>query len=310
MTRPKVSVIGAGLVGTMAAQRIVEHDLADVVLVDIVEGMPQGKALDIAQSAGVKGFDATITGTNDFSEIRGSRIVVVTAGFARLPGMSREELAAKNGQIIKSVTEKIRDHAPESILLMVTNPVDVMTQLAWRVSGFPVDRVIGMGGVLDAARFQLFLARELGVSPREIEALVLGGHGDSMVPVESHTKCKGVPVRRLLNPERLEAIIERTKYGGAEIVGLLKTGSAFHAPSAAVFVMVEAILRDSKRILPASVYLDGQYGIRGCFIGIPVKLGAGGVEERYEIDLTAEELKALQRSAELVMKTFSELRVA
>ncbi len=309
MTRPKVSVIGAGLVGTMAAQRIVEHDLADVVLVDIVEGMPQGKALDIAQSAGVADFDATITGTNDFSEIRGSRVVVVTAGFARLPGMSREELAAKNGQIIKSVTEKIRDHAPESILLMVTNPVDVMTQLSWKVSGFPVDRVIGMGGVLDSARFQLFLARELGVPPREIEALVLGGHGDSMVPVARGTKLKGVPVSQLIKPERLQAIIERTKYGGAEIVGLLKTGSAFHAPSAAVFVMVEAILRDSKRILPASVYLDGQYGIRGCFIGIPVRLGAGGVEERYEIDLTAEELKALQRSADLVRKTFSELRV-
>jgi malate dehydrogenase len=310
MVRSKVSVIGAGFVGTMVAQRIVENDLADCVLADIVEGMPQGKALDIAQSAGIGGFDATITGTNDFSEISGSRIVVVTAGFARLPGMSREELAAKNGQIIQSVTEKVREFAPESILLMVTNPVDVMTQLAWKVSGFPVHRVIGMGGVLDAARFQLFLARELGVVPREIEALVLGGHGDSMVPVGRSTTLKGVPVSRLLKPERLRAVIERTQYGGAEIVGLLKTGSAFHAPSAAVFVMVEAILRDGKRVLPASVYLDGQYGIRGCFIGIPVRLGAGGVEERYEIELTAEELASLRRSAELVMKTFSELRLS
>jgi malate dehydrogenase len=309
MKRPKVSVIGAGFVGTMAAQRIVEHELADCVLVDIVEGMPQAKALDIAQSAGIEGFDVTIAGTNDFSEIGGSRIVVVTAGFARLPGMSREELAKKNGQIIKSVTEKIRDCTPECVLLMVTNPVDVMTQLAWKVSGFPVQRVVGMGGVLDAARFQLFLARELGAAPREIEALVLGGHGDSMVPVARSTKLKGVPVSQLIKPERLQAIIERTKHGGAEIVGLLKTGSAFHAPSSAVFVMVEAILRDSKRILPASVYLDGQYGIRGCFIGVPVRLGAGGVEERYEIELTAEELAALRRSAELVEKTFNELRL-
>jgi len=307
MRRPKVSVIGAGFVGTMTAQRIVEHDLADCVLVDIIEGMPQGKALDIAQSAGIEGFDAKIAGTNDFSEIGGSRIVVVTAGFARLPGMSREDLARKNGQIIKAVTEKIRDYSPESILLMVTNPVDVMTQLAWKVSGFPFHRVIGMGGVLDAGRFQLFLARELGVAPREIEALVLGGHGDSMVPVGRSTKLKGIPVSELLKPERLRAVIEQTRYGGAEIVGLLKTGSAFHAPSAAVFVMVEAILRDTKRVLPASVYLDGQYGIRGCFIGIPVRLGAGGVEERQEIELAEEELTALRRSAELVEKTFNEL---
>ncbi|HOD35700.1 MAG TPA: malate dehydrogenase [Syntrophales bacterium] len=309
MNIPKVSVVGAGFVGTMTAQRIVEHDLAHVVLVDIVEGMPQGKALDIAQSAGIEGFDVKITGTNDFSEIRGSRIVVVTAGFARLPGMSREELAAKNGKIIQSVTERVKTYAPECILLMVTNPVDVMTQLAWKVSGFPAHRVVGMGGVLDSARYQLFLAEELGVAPREIEALVLGGHGDSMVPVGRRTTLKGVPVGQLVKPERHQAIIERTRYGGAEIIGLLKTGSAFHAPSAAVFVMVEAILRDSKRVVPASTYLDGQYGIRGCFIGIPVKLGAGGVEDRYEIELTAEERDALRRSAERVEKTFNELRV-
>jgi malate dehydrogenase len=310
MNIPKVSVVGAGFVGTMVAQRIVEHDLAHVVLVDIVEGMPQGKALDIAQAAGIEGFDAKIIGTNDFSAIHGSRIVVVTAGFARLPGMSREELAAKNGQIIKSVTERIKSHAPECVLLMVTNPVDVMTQLAWKVSGFPVHRVIGMGGVLDSARYQLFLAEELGVAPRELEALVLGGHGDSMVPVARCTTLKGVPVSELLKPERLRAIIERTKYGGAEIVDLLKTGSAFHAPSAAAFVMVEAILRDSKRVVPASTYLDGQYGIRGCFIGVPVKLGAGGVEDKYEIELAAEERAALRRSAELVEKTFNELRIS
>ncbi len=309
MNIPKVSVVGAGLVGTMVAQRIVEHDLAHVVLVDIIEGMPQGKALDIAQSAGIEGFDVQITGTNDFSEMRGSRIVVVTAGLARRPGMSREELAAKNGKIIQSVAERIRTCAPECILLMVTNPVDVMTQLAWKVSGFPVHRVVGMGGVLDSARYQLFLAEELGVAPREIEALVLGGHGDSMVPVGRRTTLKGVPVSQLMKPERYQSIIERTKYGGAEIVGLLKTGSAFHAPSSAVFVMVEAILRDSKRIVPASTYLDGQYGIRGCFIGVPVKLGAGGVEDSYEIELTAEEHDALRRSAELVEKTFNELRV-
>ena len=303
----KVSVIGAGFVGTMAAQRIVERDLAAVALVDIVEGMPQGKALDIAQCSGLEGFDAEIRGTNDFSDIRDSRVVVVTAGFARLPGMSREELAAKNGQIIQSVTEKIRDHAPGCVILMVTNPVDVMTQLAWKVSGFPWQRVIGMGGVLDSARYQLFLSRELGVSARDIEALVLGAHGDGMVPVDRYTTLKGVPVSQFIQPERLAAIIERTKHGGAEIVNLLKTGSAFHAPAASVVAMVEAIVRDSKRVLPCAVYLEGEYGIRDTYIGVPVRLGAGGVERKYEIELAPVELDALRRSAHVVEQTFKAL---
>lgn len=305
--RNKVSVIGAGFVGTAVAQRVAERNLADVVLLDIIEEVPQGKAIDISQSASLEGFDVKITGTNDYSEIRDSQVVVVTAGFARQPGMSREELAAKNGNIIKSVTEEIRENAPECIIIMVTNPLDVMTHLAWKVSGFPARRVIGMGGVLDTARYKLFLAEEMNVSIRDIQALVLGGHGDAMVPVDSHTTLNGIPVIELIEPERLQAIIERTKNGGAEIVKLLKTGSAWHAPSSSAVVMVEAILMDSKRLLPASVHLEGQYGIDGIYIGVPIKLGATGVEEIYEIDLSNEELAALRQSADVVKKTFEGL---
>lgn len=305
----KVSVIGAGFVGTAVAQRIAEKNLADVVLVDIIEDVPQGKALDIRQSASLEGFDVKITGTNDYSDIRDSQVVVVTAGFARQPGMSREELAAKNGNIIKSVTEEIRENAPECIIVMVTNPLDVMTHLAWKVSGFPARRVIGMGGVLDTARYKLFLAEEMDVSIRDIQALVLGGHGDAMVPVDRYTTLNGIPVSELIEPEKLQAIIERTKNGGAEIVKLLKTGSAWHAPSSSAVVMVEAILMDSKRILPASVYLEGQYGRNGIYTGVPIKLGATGVEEIYEIDLSNEELAALRQSADVVKKTFENLNI-
>jgi malate dehydrogenase len=305
--RKKVSIIGSGFVGTMVAQRIAENNLADVVIVDIIEGLPQGKALDISQSASLEGIDVKVTGTNDFSEIRDSRIVVVTAGLARTPGMTREELAEKNGSIIKSVTEQIKEHAPECTIIVVTNPLDVMTQLAWKVSGFPARRVVGMGGVLDTARYKLFLSQELNVSIRDIQALVLGGHGDAMVPVEKYTTLNGIPISQLIKPERLQAIVERTKNGGAEIVNLLKTGSAWHAPSSSVMVMVEAILRDSKRMLPASVYLEGEYGIEGIYIGAPITLGAEGVEEIHEIDLSDDEMVALSLSADVVKKTFESL---
>ncbi|MBW2544417.1 MAG: malate dehydrogenase [Deltaproteobacteria bacterium] len=305
----KVSVIGAGFVGTMTAQRIVEKNLADVVLLDIVEGLPQGKALDIMQSAPVEGFDRKITGSNDFAETEHSDIVVFTAGFPRTPGMNREELAMKNGGIVKSVVETVARHAPDCIIIMVTNPLDVMTHLAWKTSGFPAKRVMGMGGVLDSARYRAFLAEELNVSAKDIETMVLGSHGDTMVPVDTHTTLKGIPISRLIEKERLDAIIERTKNGGAEIVSLLKSGSAWHAPSSSVIAMVDAILGDSKRILPASAYLTGQYGIEDVHIGVPVKLGASGIEEIYETALSNEELKGLKRSADAVRETFEKLQI-
>ena len=303
----KVSVIGAGFVGTMTAQRIVEKNLADVALLDIVEGLPQGKALDIMQSAPIEGFISRITGSNDFADTAHSDIVVFSAGFPRAPGMSRDELALKNGGIVQSVVEEVARHAPDCIMIMVTNPLDVMTHLAWRTSGFPAQRVMGMGGMLDTARYRAFLAEELNVPPSNIEAIVLGSHGDTMVPVDIHTTLKGIPISRLIEKERLDAIIERTKKGGAEIVGLLKSGSAWHAPSSSVVAMVEAILTDSKRFLPASAHLTGQYGIEDIYIGVPVKLGAAGIEEIYEITLSDEELEGLRRSAETVRETLKKI---
>jgi len=303
----KVAVIGAGFVGTMAAQRIAEKDLADVTLIDIVEGLPQGKALDIMQSAPLEGFTGRVRGSNDFADAAQSDIVVFTAGFPRTPGMSRDELALKNGGIVRSVVEEVARHAPGCIIIMVTNPLDVMTHLAWRVSGFPPERVMGMGGVLDTARYRAFLAEELDVHPGDIEALVLGSHGDTMVPVDIHTTAKGVPVSQLVERARLDAIIERTKKGGAEIVGLLKSGSAWHAPSSSVVAMVEAILTDGKGVFPASAYLTGQYGIRDIYIGVPVKLGGTGIEEIYEIPLSDEEREGLRRSAEAVRETLKKI---
>jgi malate dehydrogenase len=305
----KVSVVGAGFVGTMAAQRIAEKNLADVVLVDIIEGVPQGKALDMAQSSTMEEIDVTIKGTNEFSHMEGSHIVVVTAGFPRTPGMTREELSLKNGTVVKSVVEKIKEYAPACIIIIVTNPLDVMTHLAWRVSGFEPSRVIGMGGVLDTARYKYFLAEELNVSVKDIEALVLGSHGDTMVPIDRYTTLKGIPVSQFINKEKLDSIIERTKGGGAEIVKLLKSGSAWHAPSSSAVVMVEAILHDSKRIVPASAYLNGEYGITDTHIGVPIKLGASGVEEIFEITLTDTELTALKRSADIVKETFDTLKI-
>lgn len=305
----KVSVVGAGFVGTMVAQRIAEKNLADVALLDIVEGLPQGKALDIMQSAPVEGFSGKITGSNNFAATAHSDIVVFTAGFPRTPGMSRDELALKNGGIVQSVIGEITRHVPDCIIIMVTNPLDVMTHIAWKTSGFPSQRVMGMGGVLDTARYRAFLAEELGVPPGEIEALVLGSHGDTMVPVAINTTVKGVPVSRTIQKERLEAIIDRTKKGGAEIVGLLKSGSAWHAPSSSVVAMVEAILTDSKRCFPVSAYLTGQFGIRDIYIGVPVKLGAAGVEEIYEIALSDDEAEGLRQSAEAVRETLDNLEM-
>jgi malate dehydrogenase len=305
----KVSIIGSGFVGTMTAQRTVEKNLADVVLYDIVEDLPQGKALDILQSASIEKFDGRVTGTNNLSDIEGSDIIVFTAGFPRTPGMTREELALKNGGIIKAVTEKIRDYAPGAIIIMVTNPLDVMTHLAWRVSGFSPSRVMGMGGILDTARYKYFLSLELDVSVKDIETMVLGSHGESMVPVDSYTTLKGIPVSNYIEKERLDEIIERTKKGGAEIVNLLKKGSAWHAPSASATAMIEAIINDSKRLFPVSACLTGEYGISGTHIGVPVLLGASGVEKIFEIKLSPEELTALRQSADIMKETFEGLNL-
>jgi len=304
----KVSVIGSGFVGTMTAQKVVEKGLADVVLVDIVNGLPQGKALDISQASSLEGFDCAIEGTNDFSDIRDSDIIVVTAGLPRTPGMTREDLAAKNGGIIRSVVEEIKTQAPAAIIIIVTNPLDVMAHLAWEVSGFPAARVMGMGGILDTARYIYFLSQETGISARDIQAMVLGSHGDTMIPVESFTRVRGIPIRYFVGEERLQAITERTKNGGAEIVSLLKTGSAWHAPAASVTAMIEAILQDRKTLVPVSACLNGEYGIEGIHIGVPVILGSSGIERICEVSLTDLELSELKHSAEVARTSFQGLK--
>ncbi len=308
--KSKVAVIGAGFVGAMVGQRIVEKNMADVVLVDVAEGIPQGKALDIAQSAAVEGFDARIEGTNDFSEIKDSSIVVVTAGFPRSPGMTREDLARKNADVITSVTRNIARFAPDAVMIVVTNPLDVMTHVAWKQSGFPPERVFGMGGVLDEARFKYFLSRALNVSPRDIETLVLGSHGETMVPLASRTTVKGTPVSTILSQEDFRLIVEKTRQGGAEIVNLLKSGSAWHAPSAAVTAMVEAVLGDTRRMMSAAAYLDGQYGIRNIHIGVPVIVGAGGIEEVCELSLDDDEAAELREAADAAREMVKQLETA
>jgi malate dehydrogenase len=307
MGRRKVSVIGAGNVGATTAQRIAEAGLADVVLVDIVEGLPQGKGLDLAEAAPVVGHDARVVGTNDYAETAGSDIVVVTSGIARKPGMSRDELLATNAGIVRSVVEQAAAVSPSAILVIVTNPLDAMCHVAMRASGFPRERVIGMAGVLDSARFRTFIAMELGVSVEDTHAFVLGGHGDTMVPLPRYSTVAGVPITELLPPERIAALVERTANGGAEIVSLLKTGSAFYAPAAATFEMVEAILLDRKRVLPCAVYLQGEFGIRDLFVGVPCVLGAGGMERVFEIELNAEERAAFERSAAAVRELVERL---
>jgi malate dehydrogenase len=307
--RKKVTVVGAGMVGGTTAHRLVDKELADVVLIDVIEGLPQGKGLDLAESAPVERYDVRVIGTNDFKDTANSDIVVITAGFPRKPGMSRDDLLKANYDIVKHTTEQVVKVSPNSILMVVTNPLDAMAQTAYRVSGFSKNRVIGMAGVLDSARMRTFIAEELNVSVEDVTAFVLGGHGDTMVPLPRYSTVAGVPLPDLLPKEKIEAIVQRTRQGGAEIVNLLKTGSAFYAPSAAVVEMVEAILKDKKKILPCAVYLEGEYGIRGLFVGVPAKLGARGVEQIIEIKLTPEEDAALKKSAAAVKELVDIIKV-
>lgn len=300
MPRSKVTIVGAGNVGATAAQRIFDKGYADVVLVDIVEGLPQGKALDMLQSGPVLGSDAKATGTNDYADTAGSDVVVITSGVARRPGMSRDDLLLTNMNIVTSVTREVAARSPDCVLIVVTNPLDAMAQRAFEVSGFPKERVVGMAGILDTARFRTFLAEELSASVNSVEAYVLGGHGDTMVPVTASTTVGGQPIAQILPPERIDAIVRRTQDGGAEIVNLLKTGSAYYAPSAAIAQMVEAILFDRREILPCTAYLEGEYGIDGLYVGVPVRLGAGGVEGIIEFALTDAERSALRQSAAAV----------
>lgn len=300
MARHKVTVIGAGNVGATTAQRIAEAGLADVVLVDIVEGLPQGKGLDLAEAAPVVVHDAHVLGTNDYADTAGSDVIVVTSGIARKPGMSRDDLLTINAGIVRDVVKAAAAVSQDAIIVIVTNPLDAMCHVAMEASGFPRERVLGMAGVLDSARFRTFIARELGVSVEDTHAFVLGGHGDTMVPLSRYSTVAGVPITELLSPERVRALEERTANGGAEIVGLLKTGSAFYAPAAGAFEMVEAILLDRKRVLPCAVLLDGEFGTTGLFVGVPVVLGARGMERVFEIELTADEQAAFDRSAAAV----------
>ncbi|HYU48751.1 MAG TPA: malate dehydrogenase [Candidatus Limnocylindria bacterium] len=307
MARSKVTVIGAGNVGATTAQRIAEAGLADVVLVDIVEGLPQGKGLDLAEAAPVVGHDARIVGTNDYADTAGSDIVVVTSGLARQPGMSRDDLLAKNAGIVRSVVRAAAAVSPTAVLIVVTNPLDAMCHVALDASGFPRERVLGMAGVLDSARFRTFIAQELGVSVEDTHAFVLGGHGDTMVPLPRYSTVAGIPITELLPPDRVQALSERTANGGAEIVGMLKTGSAFYAPAASVFEMVEAILLDRKRVLPCAVLLQGEFKTRGLFVGVPAVLGAGGMERVLEIELTDDEQAAFDRSSAAVKELVDKL---
>src|SRR5213593_353073 len=294
MARKKITVVGAGNVGATAAQRLVDKELGDVVLVDIIEGMPQGKALDLAETAPIEGYDSRLVGTNGYKETADSDVVIITSGLARKPGMSRDDLLKTNAGIVGSVTDEIMKYSRNPILIIVSNPLDAMCHVAIKHSGLPKQRVIGMAGVLDSARMRSFIAEALNVSVENVTAFVLGGHGDTMVPLPRYSTVAGIPLPDLLPKERIDAIVERTRKGGAEIVNLLKTGSAYYAPSASAVEMVEAILKDKKKILPCAVYLDGQYGVKGLYVGVPVKLGRGGVEQVIEIRLTAEEQAAFK----------------
>jgi len=307
--RKKVTVVGAGNVGATTAMRVAEKELADVVLVDVLEGVPAGKALDICEAAPIESHDCTITGcTADYSPAEGSDIVIITAGIARKPGMSRDDLLSTNMRIMDSVCREIAKVAPEAILIIVSNPLDAMCHVAYDASGFPKHRVLGMAGVLDSARFQAFIAMELKVSVENIHAFVLGGHGDTMVPLPRYSTVAGIPITELMSPERIEALVQRTRQGGAEIVGLLKTGSAYYAPASAAVMMAEAILKDKKKILPCAVYLEGEYGIKNLFIGVPAKLGEKGIEQIIEIKLTDEERAALNNSAAAVQGLVDDMK--
>lgn len=298
--RKKVTVIGSGNVGSTVAQRLADKQLADVVLLDIVDGVPQGKSLDMLEAGPIEGYDVRVTGTTSYAETAGSDIIVMTAGLARQPGMSRDDLLKKNYEVVKGAISEAASHSPEAILIIVTNPLDAMAQTALKASGFPKNRVIGMAGVLDTARYRTFIAEALNVSVQNVQGFVLGGHGDTMVPVPRYTTVAGIPVTELLPKAQLDAIITRTRNGGAEIVNLLKKGSAYYAPSAAAVEMAEAIFYDRKKILPCAAYLEGEYGVHGLFVGVPVKLGARGIEQIIEIKLTPEEQAELKKSADAV----------
>lgn len=298
----KVTVVGAGNVGATTAQRLAEKELCDVVLIDIIEGVPQGKALDLAEAAPIEKHDAGLIGSNNYEASEKSDVVIITAGIARKPGMSRDDLLSTNAKIMKSVTEQIVRFSPDAVLIIVSNPLDAMCHVAYNASNFPRNRVIGMAGVLDSARFRAFISMELNVSVENTHAFVLGGHGDTMVPLPRYSTVAGIPVTELLSKERIDALIERTRKGGAEIVGLLKTGSAYYAPASAAVEMAEAVLKDKKKILPCAAYLEGEYGINDLFIGVPVKLGSSGIEEIIQIKLTDEENAALRKSADAVQE--------
>ena len=300
--RSKITVVGAGFVGSTLVQRLAERDYADVVMYDIVPNMPQGKALDMLQAGPVLGYDSLVTGTNDYADTANSDIVVITSGFPRKPGMTRDDLVKKNQEIVTQVTEQVAKHSPNAIIVVVTNPLDAMAQLALHVSGFPRERVIGMAGVLDTARFRTFIAQEVGASVRDVQAYVLGGHGDTMVPLSRMCTVAGVPISQLITAERIEQIVQRIRDGGAEIVKLLGTGSAYFAPSASVLQMVDSILLDKKMIMPCAVYLTGEYGIQSLFVGVPAKLGAKGIEQIVEIELNEQERGLLQKSADAVQE--------
>ena len=305
----KVTVVGAGFVGATCARRIIEKDLADVVLIDIIEGLPQGRALDLMESAPVEGYSAQITGTNNYKDTKNSDIVVITAGIARKPGMSRDDLLQTNAKIIKDVVTKTVKYSPNAILVMVTNPLDVISYLAYKTSGFKSHKVIGMAGVLDSARYRFFIAEALGITPSSVNAFVLGGHGDSMVPLPRYSTVNGIPITQLLSKKKIDEINERTKNGGAEIVGLLKTGSAYYAPSASVVEMVKSILLDENKILPCCVLLNGEYGLKDIYCGVPVKLSKNGVEEIVKVDLTQEELAYLKKSSDAVKENIKKLNL-
>ena len=304
----KVTIVGAGNVGSTAAQRLAEKELADVVLIDIIEGVPQGKSLDLAQAAPIEKHDTHLTGANSYEDTANSDIVIITAGIPRKPGMSRGDLLATNKRIIKNVTKQVVQYSPNAILIIVSNPLDAMCHVAMEESCFPKHRVIGMAGVLDSARFRAFIAMELNVSVENIHALVLGGHGDTMVPLPRFSTVAGIPITELISSERIEAMATRTRNGGLEIVSLLKTGSAYYAPASAAVEMAESILKDKKKILPCAAYLEGEYGISGLFVGVPVKLGKNGIEQIISLELTADEKKALHRSAEAVQELVNAMK--
>ncbi len=309
MGNPKVTVVGAGFVGATTAQRLVEKELADVVLMDVVEGMPQGKALDMMESAPIEGFRTRITGTNDYADTKNSDVIVITAGLARKPGMSRDDLLMKNAEIVGGIVQNCVAHSPHAIIITVTNPLDVMTYLAWKKSEFPSARVFGMAGVLDSARYAYFLSEELLCVPSEVDARVFGGHGDEMVPVPQLTTVKGRPVTELLPPDTIEKINQRARVGGAEIVQLLKTGSAYYAPSSSVVRMVKAIVQNSAEVIPCCVYLTGQYGVKDVYCGVPARLGREGILEVPEFKLTDEQKKALHLSADQVRENCAKLKL-